>query len=223
MGLVYLFSLVVGLGILVMQVAMGAKGDGGGDHAASGQLGGGSHGGAITEGEAGHAGDADGHDEMGHDHGADGSRDLDKHLGDSEVGALSLFFSTRFWIFASLAFGMSGSLIHVFALAGTLATLAVALSTGVGSGLFAVLTFRAVKRSSATTSAHASEAVGQIGRVLVACGRERQGQVRVELRGHSVDLLATTDDEKIARGELILVEDVRDSIAHVSRRPPELE
>jgi membrane protein implicated in regulation of membrane protease activity len=222
MGLVYLFALVVGLGILVMQVAMGAKGDGVSESAASGQLGGGHAGGQIAEGSAAHEGHADGHDEL--DHGAHGSKDIDKALGDSgDPSAITLFLSTRFWIFASLAFGMSGSLIHLFALAGTLATLAIAIGAGFGSGLFAVLTFRAVKRTSTTTSAHSSEAIGQIGRVLVACGRNRRGQVRVELRGHSVDLLATTDDEKIQRGELILVEDVQGNIAHVSRRPPELE
>lgn len=200
MGLVYLFALVVGLGTLLVQIAMGLKGD------------------AHAEGEpeleaGGHGGHA----------GPAGSKDIGKAVDSGEASALSLFLSTRFWIFASLAFGMSGSLIHVFELAGPIATLVIAGLTGIGSGLFAVLAFRAIKRAANTTTSHASDAVGQVGRVLVACGKGRKGQVRVELRGHSVDLLATTDDEAIARGELILVEDVQGGVAHVSRRPPELE
>jgi membrane protein implicated in regulation of membrane protease activity len=200
MGLVYLFALVVGLGTLLVQIAMGLKGD------------------AHAEGEP--ELEAGGH---GDHAGPAGSKDIGKAVDSGEAGALSLFLSTRFWIFAALAFGMSGSLIHVFELAGTIATFVIAGLTGIGSGLFAVLAFRAIKRAANTTISHASDAVGQVGRVLVACGKGRKGQVRVELRGHSVDLLATTDDEAISRGELILVEDVQGGVAHVSRRPPELE
>jgi hypothetical protein len=64
--------------------------------------------------------------------------------------------------------------------------------------------------------------VGRVGRVVVACGRGTTGQVRVEIGGSSLDLLATTDDETIAHGESVLVEDLRGNIAHVSRRPQEL-
>ena len=200
MGLVYLFALVVGLGTLLVQIAMGLKGD--------------AHAESEPELESGGHGDHAGHA---------GAKDVSKAVDSGEASALSLFLSTRFWIFASLAFGMSGSLIHVFELAGPIATLVIASLAGIGSGLFAVLAFRAIKRAANTSMSHASDAVGQVGRVLVACGKGRQGQVRVELRGHSVDLLATTDDEAIARGEFILVEDVQGGVAHVSRRPPELE
>jgi membrane protein implicated in regulation of membrane protease activity len=211
MGLVYLFALVVGLGTLLVQIAMGLKGDAHAEGEPELEAGGhGDHAGPAGSKDIGHAGPT-------------GSKDIGKAVDSGEAGALSLFLSTRFWIFAALAFGMSGSLIHVFELAGTIATLVIASLTGIGSGLFAVLAFRAIKRAANTTISHASDAVGQVGRVLVACGKGRKGQVRVELRGHSVDLLATTDDEAISRGELILVEDVQGGVAHVSRRPPELE
>jgi membrane protein implicated in regulation of membrane protease activity len=220
MGLAYLFALVVGLGTLLLQVAMGAKGGGDG------------HG----DGDGDHAGDADELEAEG-----DGSKELSvgtkdlavgtKDLGiggkdlqhDGETSALALFLSTRFWIFASLAFGMSGGLIHVFALAGTITTFIIAALSGFASGLFAVLVFQAIKRSSTPTSPSSSDAIGQIGRVLVTCKRGGMGKVRVELRGHSVDMLATTDDTEIRRGEQILIEDVDGHTARVSRRPPELE
>lgn len=227
MGLVYFFSLIVGLGILVMQVAMGAKGDGGhGGHGGhgGGHLGGG-HGGGLggaptVESGAQHDA-ADGHD---HDASSSAPAAPDKQLSDdAEAGVVALFLSTRFWIFAALAFGLSGSLIHVLSLAGPVATFVIAALAGFSSGLFAVLAFRAVKRGSAPASAREGEAVGRVGRVLVAVGPAKTGQIRVELQGHSVDMLATTDEDAIGRGEPVLVEDVRDGVAHVSKRPPELE
>lgn len=198
MGLVYLFALVVGMGTLVVQIAMGAKGEAAGDA------------------DAGHDGGA------GHHEGSVGEKAIGKHVGD-DGGFTALILSTRFWIYALLAFGMSGSLIHLFGFAGSIATFVIAALAGVASGLFAVMVFRAVKRaSSAGVTKDAGQAVGQVGRVIVTCARGRKGQVRIELGGHSVDLLATTDEDEIRRGEAILVEDVRGSVAHISRRPPEL-
>ena len=191
MGTLYLASLIVGLGVLVLQLAMGGKSGDGVD--ADGD-------GVADDAEAGHDGK-----ELAH--GSD---------------FVSLFLSTRFWIFTALAFGLSGSLIHFLALASTLATVLIAGGAGVSSGLFASLAFRAVKRAATTSSAATTDAVGQVGRVLVSVTKGKVGQVRVELKGSSVDMLATTDDDEIARGEAVLIEDVRGHVAHVSRRPPEL-
>src|SRR5262245_51017382 len=148
MGLVYLGSLVVALGILALQLALGGKGD----HAIDG---------------AGHAG-ALGHGD-GHDHDDGGSN--------SDAGLLALFLGTRFWVFAALAFGRSGGMIHLFQLAGVVATALIATSAGLGSGLFAALAFRAVKRASLSTTAGASDAIGASGRVLISCGKGRVGEV----------------------------------------------
>ena len=185
MGLVYLASLVIGLGVLVVQVAAGGRG---GDH------------------DLGHAGG----------HAAD--HDLTKvgHAGDD--GPLAVVLSFRFWIFALLGFGLSGSLLHVLALAGPEIVAIVAGAAGIGSGAFAALVVRAVTRSSASSSVNLSEAVGR-----EACSKGGMGQVRIALRGQSVDLLASTDDERIARGEPVLIEEVRDGVAQVSRRPRELD
>jgi len=57
----------------------------------------------------------------------------------------------------------------------------------------------------------------------VALAPGKTGQIRVELKGQSVDLLATTDEEELARGEAILIEEIEGSVARVSRRPRELE
>ena len=146
-----------------------------------------------------------------------------KDVGHHDAGFVAFVLSSRFWIFTSLGFGLSGSLIHFFSLAGLVATALIAGSAGLASGVFATLAFRAVRRSSISTTSGVSDAVGQIGKVLVAITPGRVGQVRIELRGQSVDYLATTDDEELARGERVLVEEVRGTVVHVTRRPPELE
>ncbi|APR80603.1 Hypothetical protein A7982_05950 [Minicystis rosea] len=139
-----------------------------------------------------------------------------------QLGLWTLFLSLRFWTFAALGFGLSGSLMHFFALAGPFAVLAIATVAGLASGLFAELAFRAVHRSATATETRASHAVGRIGRVVVPCGRGVTGQVRIQLGGASVDLLAITDDEAIGKGEPVLVEDVQQNVARVSRKPDEL-
>ena len=190
MGLVYLASLVIGLGILVVQVASGGRG---GHH------------------DFGHAGG----------HAADHEMARVGHAGDD--GPLAVVLSFRFWIFALLGFGLSGSLLHFLALAGPSSAAIIAGAAGLASGAFAALVIRSVTRSSASSSVNLSEAVGREARVLVACAKGRTGQVRIALRGQSVDLLASTDEESIARGEPVLIEEVRDGVAQVSRRPRELD
>jgi membrane protein implicated in regulation of membrane protease activity len=190
MGLVYFASLIVGLGVLIVQVAWGGRG---GHHDLDH---GGAHGVNHDIAKAGHAGDD---------------------------GPLAIVLTFRFWIFALLGFGLSGSLLHFLALAGAWTAAIVAGAAGIGSGAFAALVVRAVTRSSASSSVNLSEAVGREARVLVACSKGRTGQVRIALRGQSVDLLASTDEESIARGEPVLIEEVRDGVAQVSRRPRELD
>jgi membrane protein implicated in regulation of membrane protease activity len=81
-------------------------------------------------------------------------------------------------------------------------------------------TFRALAGADTTSSsAEANDAVGQVGRVLVPCTRGQKGKVRIELRGQTLDLIATTDDEELASGSCVLVEEMRGMTAHVSRAP----
>jgi membrane protein implicated in regulation of membrane protease activity len=192
MGLVYLFALIVGFGILGLQTALGGKGgghDAGGDH-----------------GDAG--GKPTGHDDVGK--GAGGSFDV-----------VAFFLSFRFWIFTSLAFGMTGSLLHYLNLAAPSVVLALAIASGLGAGIFANLVFRLVMRSSVSSTGDVAHARGTVGRVLVPVGKDKTGQIRVVLRGQSVDIVAKTDGEDIARGEEVIVEEIDGHTARVSKSPPE--
>jgi membrane protein implicated in regulation of membrane protease activity len=139
-----------------------------------------------------------------------------------DAGFWTLFLSLRFWTFAALGFGLSGTLLHRLVLADPAVALGVASAMGLGSGLFAAMVFRMVRRASGGTEARASQASGRVGRVVVPCKKGTTGQVRVEIGGSSVDLLATTDEEEIAHGEAVIVEDVHENVARVSRRPDDL-
>jgi membrane protein implicated in regulation of membrane protease activity len=193
MGLVYVFALVVGLGILGLQAAMGGKG-GGEDAGAHGDAGGKP---LANDGSAGKM--------------AGGSFDF-----------VAFFLSLRFWIFASLGFGMTGSLLHYLNLASSVVVFALAAASGLGAGVFASLAFRLVMRSSVSSTTDVTHARGTVGRVLVPVGKQKTGQIRVVLRGQSIDLVAKTDGEDIARGEEVIVEDIDGHTAQVSKSPPEL-
>jgi hypothetical protein len=76
--------------------------------------------------------------------------------------------------------------------------------------------FRSLDDASASGAAALDEVRGRRARVLVGCARGRRGKVRVALKGHQVDLLATTDEEEIAEGTDVLIVDVREGVAHVA-------
>lgn len=196
MGLLYLFALILGLGVLLVQIGFGKLHD-------------------VGQG----AGDAPGgaHDgDTGRDIGTSGA-----HVQGDE-GVVGLLLSTRFWVFTLLGFGLSGTLLHYATTVGPILTALVATFAGFTSGIFAALAFRVARTSSISSTAHASHAVGKVGRAIADCQKGGLGKIRIELKGQVVDFLATTDEPQIARGEAVLVEDMKDGIAHVSKRPADL-
>lgn len=201
MGIVYLAALIIGFGTIALQLFMAGDGDGDVDADADAHV--------DLDGDAG--GDADADAGHGHD-----------HAGHGDGGFLPIFLSLRFWTFTFLAFGLSGSLLHYLDLTSRLIIPFIAVGLGIGAGLLASLTFRALAKTEATSSGSANEAVGQLAKVLVPPSKSGRGKVRVEIKGQMVDLLATTDEETLESGQLVLVEDMREHTAHVSRAPEEL-
>jgi len=203
LGTLYLAALILGLGVNLLQFVLAGLegGDADVDH---GDL------------DAGGGGDLDGadHGEIVHPSGAAAHHGI-------EAGFLPLVLSLRFWTFGSLAFGIVGSILHFFGLAPAPVSLAVASGLGLGLGLFASWVFRALGRSSSQSGAIATDAVGQVGRVLVPVERGGRGKVRIQVRGQTVDYLATTDDERLEAGAEVLVAEVRDDEVHVCRAPSE--
>jgi membrane protein implicated in regulation of membrane protease activity len=185
-GILYLAALVIGGGVLALQLLLGGDSD---SDAGAGEV---------------HADTGDGHD-TGHAHG--------------EAGFLPIFLSMRFWIYGLLGFGMVGAILHYLELAGSLTTPLVAGAVGLLAGFIASWTFRVLARADTSSGAEATDVVGQVGRVLIPCARGSKGKVRIELRGQTLDLIATTDDEELTSGSPVLIEEIRGMTAHVSRAP----
>lgn len=207
MGLVYLFFLLVGLGLLMLQAVLGSKDA--------------DHGGFEKDLhlEAGADAHADGAD---HDH--DAADHAEHEHGDMGFGGLmALFLQVRFWVFAFLGFGLSGTLLTYLSSVGFLPTLITAMVLGVGSGFTAALAFKLLKRMAGDHAEETSQAVGRVGRVIVPVEPTSVGKVRIELRGQSVDLVAKTHGTRIDRGDLVVIEDMEGEIAQVSRAPEELK
>lgn len=132
-------------------------------------------------------------------------------------GFLPLVLALRFWSFALLAFGLSGSLLYYFSLLEAWPAFGVALATGLASGLFASWSVRQLQRAQTSSGAETSDLVGQVGRVLVPVSRAGRGKIRVELKGQTLDFIASTDDEALEAGAAVLVEELRGNAVHVSR------
>lgn len=214
MGLAYVFALIVGVGILTIQSLIGAKDADGDGHGADkdlhfkGEL-------KLGAGDGAHA-DSEGAPSS-HVHVA-ADKDADMGLG----GLVALFLSVRFWVFASLGFGLSGTLLHYLSSVGAIATFITAATLGTVSGFTAALAFRALKRISSGTAEHAASAVGRVGRVVVPVDSEHQGKIRIDLGGQSVDLIAKTQGERVERGDMVVIEEVDGEVAQVSRAPDEV-
>jgi len=228
MGLAYVFALVVGMGVLTIQAFLGATHEADGD--ADGDL---DH---DLHFEAGHDlhFDADGDADADADAVADVHAGMDAHAdaaavhgdGDHDLGLggfVALFLSIRFWVFTSLGFGLSGTLLHYLTEVGAAATLATAIVMGLVSGLAVATAFRALKRTSGHAAENTHSAVGRVARVILPCDDNTTGKVRIELAGHSVDLMARTTGLRIEQGDMVVIEEVEDEVAQVSRAPDELQ
>lgn len=198
MGILYIAALIVGLGVLSLSFFLGGS-DADGDADA--------HAGGDLHGDADVHGDADAHGDQGHGH--------------ADSSAIAVFLSLRFWTFGLLAFGLVGTILHFLRLANGVVTPVAAGLMGVASGWLASYTFRLLDRTQSTSGAEAGDAIGQVGRVLVPIERGKRGKIRIELRGQSVDLLASTDDDELRDGDQVVVEEIRGTTAHVSRATAE--
>ena len=223
MGYAYVFALIVGAGILTIQSILGSKdADADADHDFD------ADGDADLDGDfdADADLDADADVDADADADADGETDIDGHSAQEvawDGGFVALFLSVRFWVFACLGFGLSGSLLTLTSV-GAIPTAITAIVLGLTCGLGAALAFRTLKRTSGALAEHAGHsAVGRIARVIVPLPETGIGKVRIELGGRSVDLMAKSTGLRIERGDQVVIEDVEGEIAQVCRAPEELQ
>lgn len=221
MGYAYLFALVVGLGIVMIQAVMGSKDadvDGDGD---------------VDGFDKDLDFDADADADFDADADADVDADGDVDGGDHDVSTgvtggvadlATLFLSIRFWVFFCLGFGLGGTLLTYLTGVGATATAITASALGVVSGLMAAMAFRTLKRTASQAVENTTRAaVGKVARVVVPPHAERLGKVRIELSGQTFDLLARTKGPRIDIGENVIIEEVEGEMAMVSRAPKELQ
>ena len=123
--------------------------------------------------------------------------------------------STRSVTYGLFAFGFVGTSLHVLRLTGEPAAVAIAAATGAGVTLAVGTALRALGDPGATGEAALLEARGRPGRVLVPLTRGQRGKVRVQIKGQTVDLLATTAGGELPAGAEVVVVDVRGEVAEV--------
>ncbi len=137
---------------------------------------------------------------------------------------LRLFPLSSFAIMAA-SFGVTGLAVG---LSGTDAapTFVAALVVAVVAGVLNSFAFSYLRRTESTAGMSEDQLAGAIGRVVLPVGPDRRGRIAISAGGQQVYLSArplsgTTDDE-LESGAQILVVEVRDGIASVTRLDPEL-
>lgn len=157
------------------------------------------------------------------DHDIDAHADLDGHAGPGHEahGDLGGFFgvlgSMRFWTFFAAFFGLTGVVLDGFNLAAAPVALGLAGGVGFVTGWLAVTLIRRLSATDTGTAAGVSDYVGKSGEMLIAVAPDRIGKIRIELKGTTVDVLALTEDEPIAKGDQALILEMRDDKALVVR------
>lgn len=189
MFLAYVFSLVVGGVFLGVSSIFGSK-----------------------DADAGHDGDVGG----GHD--GDGGLD-DAHHGAEVVATWMPFLSLQFWMFAMAFFGLTGTVLEGFGLAGTIGTAATAAALGLGAGFSASYALHKLKHDKVESNIGASDYIGRNATVLLPVAKGQQGKVRIQVKGQLIDLVAQTDDEdQLNAKDEVLVIEMREHVAVVERR-----
>lgn len=193
---VYLFAFALGGLLLLASIFLGDK-DGGHDADHDADAGSGSTGPSNPSSLA-HDADAD--------HGA-------------LAGVFSAFLSVRFWMFFLAFFGLTGLVLDGLDIVpNSDLALVLAIAMGILTGEVTVHVFRRLAHSETSTAAGTHDYVGKSGRVLVGFGPGALGKLRLTLKGTTVDVLASTDEERpFVPGDDALVIQMNDTTAVVAR------
>jgi hypothetical protein len=148
--------------------------------------------------------------------GGDHDAGHDADHGDHGFGIFSLRLWTYFFAFG----GLTGLLLTT--LTGTWAPITAALSLGMGavSGVTArTIMVKALTSGAGSTIKH-DELVGKSAEVLVPFARGDTGTVRLRVKGSTIDLMAAVEEDvQLAAKEEVLILEVKDGRALVTRNP----
>ncbi|MFO7563451.1 MAG: NfeD family protein [Enhygromyxa sp.] len=164
-------------------------------------------------------GDADTDADLDVDADVDADVDLDGDADHDSHGDLGGFFgvlgSLRFWTFFAAFFGLTGIVLDGLNLAASPVALGLAIGVGFLTGWTAVTLLNRLAANDTGVAATIDDYVGKSGEVLIAVGPGRLGKVRIELKGTTVDVLAESDEQTIARGDEALIVEMRGAKAAV--------
>jgi membrane protein implicated in regulation of membrane protease activity len=149
---------------------------------------------------------------------ADVDADVDGHAEVDAAGAGGLaevwlpFISLRFWVFFLAFFGITGTVLSLFALSGKWTTLAASLVMGCVVGFTAAFVIQRLKKQVLGVVADERSYKGTEGTVLLPISAGSDGKVRLTIQGQTVDLPARTDaKEQLSVGSSVLVIDYTDN------------
>ena len=127
-----------------------------------------------------------------------------KSAGGEGLGGLPWmpFFTLRFWTFGSTFFGMFGTVATLLHLGTSTVVLIVSSAFGALTGGAAATIIRNLRRAkTADSSVRREEWLGAEAKVLLPISKERDGKVRVVIRGNAHDLRATTEGDPLQPGQ----------------------
>lgn len=117
-------------------------------------------------------------------------------------------FSVRFWTFFLAFFGLTGVLLTALTDVPRWAIAILAVLMGLGTAGFAAFVFGRLGAEGTNSSASSADYVGKTGRLLVGCGPDTIGKLRLEIRGSTIDVLCVAIDARTyaVHEEVIVVE-----------------
>jgi hypothetical protein len=155
-------------------------------------------------------------------HGA--SHELEHQHGSEQGGVLAAFvLSLRFWTYLLAFGGASGFLLHKVAHLGEPLALALSLLVGAASGIGAQIAIHKLTQDGQAGVVSPRELVYRLGTLLLPASPGVPSRVRLTINNQTVDLTAVTEDVSIAAREEVLVLEIKDGVALVTRNNPKQE
>ncbi|MCA9538960.1 MAG: NfeD family protein [Myxococcales bacterium] len=137
----------------------------------------------------------------------------------ADTGLWLPFFSLRFWTYFAAAFGLTGTVLSLLGSVFEPMIGGVAGVTGFVAGTAMAYAMRLLRRGEAHSAIGVDDYDGAEGVVLVTVTDGEPGKVRLQLKGESIDVLATTTEPgPIAAGEPVVVIEMIGPQARVIRR-----
>ena len=151
-----------------------------------------------------------------------GMLDASEALAHAHAGALSLatWFSFRFLVYFTFAFGALGVLFTYLTDLGRVVVLLISLVGGLAAGQGVHQLFRQIRRSSGNSAADIGDFMGKVGRVTVDIEYPLNGEVAVHVRSSEryLPALATREGAVFKQGDEVVIVGYQGGIARIVSR-----